>query len=120
VPPPAWDPTPKPNHGFAIIPKAMADTIPVHATGPTNGNWAIQVGAFGNQTQARAAAEAAKGDEKIVLASARPVVGTVHEPKGTLYRARLTGLSRDAAIQACEKLTVHRVNCMVVSPNAQS
>ena len=119
-PPPVSDPAPKPAHGFQIIPKAMADTIPVHATGATSGSWAIQVGAFGDQNQARAAAEAAKGQVKIVLASARPMIGTVHHAKGTLYRARLTGLSRDAAIQACEKLSQHHANCMVVSPEAQS
>ena len=66
-----------------------------------------------------AAAEAAKGQARITLASVRPVVGTVHQPKGTLYRARLTGLSRDAAIQACEKLS-HKGTCIVVSPDVQS
>lgn len=129
VPPPAAPPPratlvaavlpPKPNHGFQLIPKAMADTLPVHTGGPTTGNWAIQVGAFGNETQARAAAEAAKGQAHVVLASARLTVGTVHQAKGKLYRARLTGLSRDAAIQACEKLS-HKGNCIVVSPDAQS
>jgi Transglycosylase SLT domain/SPOR domain len=108
----------KPGHNLQLIPRAMADTLPVHSGGPTTGNWAIQVGAFGNQAQARAAAEAAKGEARVVLASARPLIGTVHQPKGTLYRARLTGLSREAAIQACEKLS-HK-NCMVVSPDAQS
>jgi soluble lytic murein transglycosylase-like protein/cell division protein FtsN len=110
---------PKPGHSFQLIPKAMADTLPVHAGGPATGNWAIQVGAFSNESQAHAAAEAAKGQARIVLASARLFVGTVHQPKGVLYRARLTGLSRDAAIQACEKLS-HHGNCMVLSPDVQS
>jgi len=114
------DPAPKVSRGFHLIGKAMADTLPTHTGGPAGGNWAIQVGAFGNQSQAMAAAEAAKGQARITLASVRPVVGTVHQPKGTLYRARLTGLSRDAAIQACEKLSQHKGNCMVVSPDAQS
>jgi hypothetical protein len=35
-----------------------------------------------------------------------------------LYRARLTGLSRDAAAQACERL--RRQGCIMVSPDAQS
>jgi cell division protein FtsN len=110
----------KPSQGFHLISHAMADTLPVHSGGATTGNWAIQVGAFGNQTQARAAAEAAKGQVKIMLASAREVIGAVHQPKGTLYRARLTGLSRDAAILACEKLSHSKGSCMVVSPDAQS
>jgi soluble lytic murein transglycosylase-like protein len=113
----AFDPPPKPSH-FSLISRAVADTLPVHAGGPTSGNWAIQVGAFGNQAQARAAVEAAKGQAK-TLASARPAIGQVHQVKGILYRARLTGLSRDAAILACEKLA-HHGTCMVVSPDAQS
>ena len=122
VPPPppiAPDAPPKTSHGFHLISRAVADTLPVHTGGSTTGNWAIQVVAFGNQSQALAAAEAARGEARVVLASARPMVGAVHQPKGTLYRARLTGLSRDAAIEACEKIS-HHGNCMVVSPEAQS
>ena len=123
-PPPAqqaaFDATPKQTgHGFHLIPRAMADTLPVHHGAPATGNWAIQVGAFANQSQALSAAEAAKSHAHDMLASAQPYVGTVHQSKGTLYRARLTGLSRDSAIQACEKLS-HHGSCMVVSPDAQS
>jgi hypothetical protein len=118
APPPA-DSAPRASHGFHLVSRAMADTLPVHAGGPVAGNWAIQVGAFGNQAQALAAAEAAKGQAHIALASVRPVVGMVHQAKLTLFRARLTGLSRDAAIQACERLA-KKSNCIVVSPEAQS
>jgi len=112
------DAAPK-SKGFHLISRAVADTIPVRTGGPTTGNWAIQVGAFGNQGQARAATEAARDQAHIVLASAREMIGTVHQAKGTLYRARLTGLSRDAAIPACEKLN-KKNSCIVVSPDAQS
>lgn len=117
----AYDPPAKPpSQGFHIIPRAMADTLPVHAGGPATGNWAIQVGAFASEAQARSAAEAAQAHVRDMLASAHPFVGQVHQPKGTLYRARLTGLSREAATSACEKLSQHHGNCMVVSPDAQS
>jgi len=108
-----------PKPGFHLIPRAMADTLPVHHGGPASGNWAIQVGAFTSQSQALSAAETAKSHAHDMLASAQPYVGTVHQTKGVLYRARLTGLSRDTAIQACEKLG-HHGSCMVVSPEAQS
>jgi cell division septation protein DedD len=111
-------PRPQP-HGLHLIPRAMADTLPLRAVGPVSGGWAIQVGAFGNPEQARAAAEAAKGHVRDMLAAARPVVGTVKQAHATLYRARLTGLSREAAVQACEKLAHHGA-CIVVSPDAQS
>jgi len=108
-----------PPHGLHLIPRAMADTLPLRTSGPLAGGWAIQVGAFANPELARAAAEAAKGHVHDMLAGARPVVGTVKQAHATLYRARLTGLSREAAVQACEKLAHHGA-CMVVSPDAQS
>jgi cell division protein FtsN len=104
--------------GFRLIPGAYADTLPVRTGGPATGGWAIQVGAFASQRQAHAAATSARGQGGMLLVSAHPVVGTVHQGKAVLYRARLTGLSRDAAIQACERLS--RKACIVLSPDAQS
>ncbi len=109
---------PRPANGFHLVPRAYADTLPTQRGGPLGGNWAIQVGAFGNVQQAHAAADAARNHAREFLASAQPFVGPVHHGHGTLYRARLVGLSRDAAMQACEKLG-HHGNCMVVSPGAQ-
>jgi cell division septation protein DedD len=109
--------------GFHLIPQAAASTLPVQRSGGAgaiSGSWAIQVGAFGNESQARAAADAARGQARDLLASAHPAVGTVRQANNTLYRARLTGLSRDAAVQACEKLGRGRGACIVLSPEAQS
>jgi cell division septation protein DedD len=108
------------GRGFRLIPQAMADTLPAPHSGPSGGSWAIQVGAFGNQSMARAAAEAARAQAHGSLAAARPTVGSVRTATAVLYRARLTGLSREAAVQACEKLSRGRGNCMVLSPDAQS
>jgi hypothetical protein len=119
APPPVPVPAPQHGGGFHLVPRAYADALPLRAGGPTTGNWAIQVGAFGNESQARAAALAAKGHAHDLLAGAQPFIGTVRHAHGTLYRARLTGLSREAATAACERLGRHG-NCMVVSPDAQS
>ena len=86
---------------------------------PASGAWAVQVGAFGNPGTASAATASARENAREVLGYAHTVVAGVRQPGGTLYRARLTGLSRDAAAQACERLNHARTNCMVVSPNAQ-
>jgi hypothetical protein len=107
-----------PRGGFHLIPHAMADTLPDRRGGPETGNWAIQVGAFGNEGQARAAADAARGHA--MLGAAHTSVGKVKEAKATLYRARLTGLSRENAMQACEKISHGRAGCIVLSPDAQS
>ncbi len=104
--------------GFHLIPRAVADTLPVRTGGPSTGGWAIQVGAFGNAAQAHGAASTARAQAGVLLASAHPAVGTVHQGHALLYRARLTGLSRDTAVQACERLS--RKACIVLSPDAQS
>jgi hypothetical protein len=114
----AAPPQTKSGRGFHLIPRAMADTMPARASGGGRGDWAIQVGAYGNAAQARSAAQAAKGRVPALLAGAQPTVGSVSQKGNTLYRARLTGLSRDAATQACERLGAK--GCIVVSPEAQS
>lgn len=107
--------------GFSLIAPAMAGSLPPRAAGtrPASGPWAIQVGAFASEALARAAATAARGKASDVLASARPAVGAVRQGRNTLYRARLTGLSREAAMQACDKLSRGRGACIVLSPDAQ-
>jgi hypothetical protein len=42
----------------------------------------------------------------------------VHQGHTVLYRARLVGLSREAAVQACGHLAHGRTSCMVLSPEA--
>ncbi len=108
--------------GFSLVSRANAEPAGRHA-GPVTGgggNWAVQVGAFANEALASAATASARGQAREVLAYARTVVAGVRQPRGVLYRARLTGLSRDAASQACERLQRSRTSCMVVSPDAQS
>jgi hypothetical protein len=113
-------PPPARNGGFHLIGRAVAETLPVERGGAVAGSWAIQVGAFGNEGQARAAAEAARGHAREMLGGAHTMVGTVRQASATLYRARLTGLSRDAALQACERISHSHGGCMVLSPEAQS
>ncbi|MCX7382841.1 MAG: lytic transglycosylase domain-containing protein [Alphaproteobacteria bacterium] len=113
-------PAPSRTGGFTLISPAMADTLPRATGGARTGNWAIQVGAFANEAQARAATDTARRKASDMLAQAKPAVGSVRGTNATLYRARLTGLSRDAASGACEKLTKSGAGCIVLSPDAQS
>ena len=106
--------------GFRLISPANAGSLPLRQNVSATGNWAIQVGAFGNEGQARAAADTARGQARDVLGGARTTVGNVRQAGGTLYRARVGGLSRESAVQACEKLARGRGNCIVLSPDAQS
>src|SRR5580692_8209266 len=98
----------------------MAETLPTQHVGAANGTWAIQVGAFSNAEQARAATDTARDHAGPMLHTAKTTIGTVHQAKATLYRARLTGLSHEAAVQACQKLSHGHAGCMVLSPESQS
>ena len=103
--------------GFQFV--ASANAAPVrHVSAP--GGWAVQVGAFANPNLAAAANAAARDQARDVLGGAQPLVATVRASNSTLYRARLTGLSHDAAAHACERLARSRTNCMIISPDAQS
>jgi len=112
---PIVPPPPASRGGFRFIPQAMADTMPHQSGGATN--WAVQVGAFANEGMARSAAETARGKAQV---SAQSAVGTRKQGSTTLYRARLVGLSRDNAVQACERLSKSHTSCIVLSPDAQS
>ncbi len=104
--------------GFHLVSPATAASAPAYRGTP--GQWAIQVGAFGNEGLARIAVGSAREQAGSVLSNARPAVAGVREPHGRLYRARLEGLSRDTATQACERLSRSRTSCIVLSPDAQS
>lgn len=117
----ASPPPPVPaSRGFSLIAPAVAGSLPARpAATASAGPWAVQVGAFASDRLARAAAEFARGKAP-ELARARPAVGAVRQGGATLFRARLGGLSREAAMQACEKLSRARAACIVLSPDAQS
>ena len=104
--------------GFRLIAPAMAEPVPFRHMPAASGQWAIQVGAFGNETLAHSAVGAARDQARDMLSGARPIVASVREPHGTLFRARLGGLSRDTAVQACKRLTRGRTDCIIISPDA--
>jgi hypothetical protein len=119
------EPPPMPAHGTSdsrTSPVAnvrlVAQTMPLHHDAPP-GTWAIQVGAYGNEHDARHAADSVRGGAKGPLGQAHSAVGAVKAGHATTYHARLTGLSKEGAVQACEKLSKGRGNCVVLSPDAQ-
>ncbi len=105
--------------GLHLIAPAEADTMPLYADGLHTGGWGIQVGAYSSAGDAREAVAQARHHERYELASAREIVMPVHVSQRLLYRARLSGLSEDAAVNACEAIR-GRSPCMVLSPDALS
>ncbi|MBO0711589.1 MAG: murein transglycosylase, partial [Acetobacteraceae bacterium] len=74
--------------------------------------------AFASAGQAHAAAGSAK--ERAALGGAQAKVAGVRQGREMLYRARLTGMSKESAVEACHRLTRSKRNCMVLSPDSQS
>jgi cell division septation protein DedD len=106
--------------GFRLVGTAnAADAAPAHRGPVASGQWAIQIGAYANQTQARVALAAAQNHAHVELAVAHPYVATVHQGKSVLWRARMTGMSRDTAVGACERIMHAHTSCIVLSPDAQ-
>jgi hypothetical protein len=117
--PPATPPAP-PHGGFRLVASAnAADAAPAHHGPAAPGQWAIQVGAFANQGQAHGALLTAQEHAHVELAVAHPFVASVHQGRTVLWRARMTGMSRETAVGACEKLAHSRSNCIVLSPDTQ-
>ncbi len=104
--------------GFHLISQAVAEPLPARRDEAAGREWAIQVGAFASAAQAHSAALAAR--DAAHLAAGQPLVGMVQQARARLYRARLTGLSRAGAIDACERLARSHTHCLVLSPEAQS
>jgi uncharacterized protein (DUF1778 family) len=72
----------------------------------------VQVGAFRSPEQARRAAAAAQTQPRI---GGMVQVMAVQVAQGTLFRARVVGLSESAAQQACTRLGAQG-GCAVVAP----
>lgn len=95
--------------------QAMAAPVPAAASGAGGNGWAVQVGAFTSENLARSTANQARNT--VATLGSRSSVTPVRQGSSTLYRARVTGLSRSAAEQACSRLR-GRGDCTVVAPGA--
>lgn len=79
--------------------------------------WGIQVGAFSDDEPARKAADKAASQlRRNVRNTAQVVVVPVQQGKETIYRARLLGLSRSTANEACRRLQSRKLSCVPVPP----
>jgi hypothetical protein len=87
------------------------------APGPPPGHWLIQVGAFATLSTAEGAAERARAAAPDLLEKAKiELPATVPFGSQVAFRARLSGLSAQAAAEACGRLTARGMPCMTVPP----
>ncbi len=110
-------PEPRHGRGFHLIARAEAATMP-HAS--TAGDWGIQIGAYATETRAQHALGVARAGAHGALGESHPAIASVRQGHGLVWRARLTGLTRELAIHACSKLAHGHADCLVISPASQS
>ena len=119
LPPVPVIPTPPRTGALASTgPKAMSvsyHTPSAYGAG-SYGDWGIQVGAFANQGQARFAATMARQAAFSPLQASRIEIQPTVARGTRFWRARLAGISRSGAAQACNTLTGQGMACMAVPP----
>ncbi len=81
------------------------------------GRWGIQVGAYGDPTASSLAIQRARSGATDLLLDSQPMISTI-ERGTTLYRARLMGLSADAASAACARLEQYGLDCIAIRPGS--
>ena len=98
----------------AAIPSAKADEIiPTHRTS-TRGGWAIQIGAYEDEGEAKQKLSNAKGKISQMLRKAEAYIERTVKGAKTYYRARFAGLDREQAETACKRLKREDVACMAL------
>ena len=119
APPPAPPPAPRPGilgvlpaaaaaAGKAIVPTASAETKPAIA----RSGWAIQIGAFEEEAEAKERLSAAQTKAGGVLKKAAPYTERTTKGEKTYYRARFAGFDRDQAEAACKQLKRSDIVCI--------
>ncbi|MFN4088778.1 MAG: serine hydrolase [Alphaproteobacteria bacterium] len=98
----------------SLIPAGRSAASPARVQAAAGG-WSIQVGVFSNPSNAQRIAAEAAGLLPRLPADAKPGVFSMVARDGrTLYRARVVGVTRDAALAACATLERHKRDCLAV------
>ncbi len=117
-----------PSRGFQLISAARAAPVasvppppapPAEQARPSSaltGSWSIQVGAFRTVEPARGAIDQARDAAPDLLAHALAATPDVETPNGRFVRARLVGLSPEAARAACRMVERRGQGCFAVAP----
>ncbi|MFN7000367.1 MAG: SPOR domain-containing protein [Elioraea tepidiphila] len=99
---------------------AAPPSAPAPASPAVVGGWSIQVGAFRTVEPARGAIDQARDAAPDLLAHAVAATPDVETPNGRFVRARLVGLSPEAARAACRLVERRGQGCFTVAPPARS
>lgn len=99
--------------GQNITAGRYASNTTTYTTSTSSNGWAIQIGAYQNRTMTDQALYHAQKSLPSHLAKAQAVIVPMRASDSTwVYRARLSGFTRDEALQACSYFK----DCMTVAP----
>lgn len=99
-------------------PRIIHNIAPVTGSGPVRQTlgadvWSIQIGAFSTHAAGLSALRGVRDTLPPTISSnSQYIIAPLMTSRGVIYRARLTGLSRDQATQACRTL---KDNCLVLA-----
>jgi D-alanyl-D-alanine carboxypeptidase len=102
--------------GKAIVPSASASEAKLKpASKPVlRSGWAIQVGAFEEEAEAKERLSKAQATATKILKKADPYTERTTKGEKTYYRARFAGFQRDEAQAACRQLKRNDIVCMAL------
>jgi D-alanyl-D-alanine carboxypeptidase len=86
-------------------------SAPRHAA---RGSWAIQVGAYEDESEAKQKISTAKSKVTSALQKAEAYIERTVKGAKTYYRARFAGFDRDQAEAVCKRLKREDVACMAL------
>jgi len=96
------------------VPSAKAEEIPSSPRHTARGGWAIQVGAYEDEGEAKQHLSNAKSKIADVSRKAEPYIERTKKGAKTYYRARFAGFDRDQAEAVCKRLKREDVACMAL------
>jgi D-alanyl-D-alanine carboxypeptidase len=98
----------------AAIPSAKAEVVPAPVRHTRRGGWAIQVGAFEDEGEAKQRLNSAQSKASSLLEKADAYTERTTKGDKTYYRARFAGFDRDRAQAACRQLKRSDITCMAL------
>jgi cell division protein FtsN len=104
-----------PKPAVAVVPKPAAPAPkPVAASGPKR--WSVQIGAYGDRSEAQAQLAMYAERSMDVLGSARRIVAPFNGVDGSkLYRARFSGFAESEAREVCRRMTQRGQTCFATA-----
>jgi D-alanyl-D-alanine carboxypeptidase len=100
--------------GSAIVPKAAASEAPAPVRPTSRGGWAVQIGAFEDEGEARQRLSAAQAKAAHLLGKADRYTERTVKGDKTYYRARFVGFDRDRAEAVCRQLKRSEMDCLAL------